>query len=1027
MIRKFSFFALLILALALTGGGSAGAQGYQRPDERAISPSSGGDEIGPPVAVAPAVSLGQPGLSFRYVRTFGVTEEPYPADTDHLNGPTGLFIDASNRLYVTEKDGHRLLRFTASGASDLTIGHAGLPGYGDDDLTSPLDVAVDASGNIWTVFSPAVKKFDASGNPLLTIPPTNPWEGGDDEYHFNGPMGVAFDASGRLFVADRWNHRIQVYDVSGGAPAYVLTIGVTGEPRSDNTGFNEPTRIAFDGSGRLYVVDANNHRVQRCTQSAGPPETWACAAFFGVTGVPGNDLSHLEYPWGIAVRDANVFIADGANNRVLQCDLTGTCVLFAGVTDEPGTDNAHFLWPEDVAVDSSGNVYVSDPVAHRVQKFNSSGTYIGTVGVTLVPYMPDDARLNKPWGVAVSPDGSIYVTENRGFRLVKMNAAGVQQWTVGQAGVYGNDNAHFGDWWAGIEGSSAVDAAGRVYVPDTANHRIQIFNPNGTYSATLGSGPGTGNYEFSAPTGVAISPVNGDIFVSDQGNHRMMVYGSNWVYKTQIGVAGESGNDNNHFNLPYGVAVDAGGNLYVADTENHRVQKCAPSGATYTCSTFAGETGVFSDDFGHLHPLAVAVDREGRVYVADVWNSRVQVFDPTGAYLTTVGGSLDNTSGGLHSPTGVAVDSAGNLYVADSDNHRIQKFSPGYPGWQQANINGFGERHINHASALEVFGGQMYAGTWSDEGTLAGVWRTSDGEAWNPFYPGWSDSTAVYDAQVFGSFLYVGTYTNDGGEIWRTNGITWTRVVSGGFGDANNLIVNALAVHANALYAATTNWATGIEIWRSTSGNAGSWTQVNTDNFGGTPVAASEVVMEVYTGSLYVGLGRAGKAELWRTGDGVTWTSVFTNGLGDAGNSHVAAMAEFKGAFYIGLRNVVTGGQLWRSTDGLNWTNVFTGGLGNPQNGRLYGLIPFDGHLFAVFSNPATGTEVWRTADGTHWQPVARDGWGDRNNIIADYFDKGATVFNNRLYIGAGNQANGGEVWRFAYQKVFLPLVLRNR
>lgn len=117
----------------------------------------------------------------------------------------------------------------------------------------------------------------------------------------------------------------------------------------------------------------------------------------------GNDLSHLEHARGIAVRGSDLFIADSANSRVLKCNLSGTCALFAGVTDVPGTDNAHFMWPEDVAVDSSGTVYVSDPVAHRVQKFNSSGDYLGTVGETLVPYAPDTVRLNKPWGIAVAP------------------------------------------------------------------------------------------------------------------------------------------------------------------------------------------------------------------------------------------------------------------------------------------------------------------------------------------------------------------------------------------------------------------------------------------------------------------------------------------------------------------------------------------------------------------------------------------------------------------------------------------------
>ncbi len=379
------------------------------------------------------------------------------------------------------------------------------------------------------------------------------------------------------------------------------------------------------------------------------------------------------------------------------------------------------------------------------------------------------------------------------------------------------------------------------------------------------------------------------------------------------------------------------------------------------------------------------------------------------------------------------MDGAGNLYVADSDNHRVQKFAPGYPGWRQANINGFGDPNNSFISTLDVFGGQMYAGTWS-----ARVWRTSNGQTWSPFQPGWSESTALYDTQPFSSFLYFGTYTDDGGEIWRTDGISWTQVVSGGFGDANNLIINALAVYSDALYAATGNFppaiggsGNGVEVWHSDSGGAGSWTQVNTDGFGAGPTWI-DLTMDVYQNHLYIGLSRVTSsggalAELWRTDNGVDWTPVFTDGLGVAANTYVAAMAEFKGAFYIALRNTATGGQVWRSTNGLNWTSVFTGGLGNPQNGRPYGLIPFDGYLYVVFNNPATGAEVWRTADGTNWHPVARDGWGDRNNMTADYFDKGAAVFNDRLYIGTANMANGGEIWLLAYQKVFLPLVLRNR
>ncbi|HJW90101.1 MAG TPA: NHL repeat-containing protein [Anaerolineales bacterium] len=377
--------------------------------------------------LSPAVDLGQPGLSFRYVETFGVTAEPYLADGEHLFIPDGLFIDASDKLYVVERLGFRMLKYNQAGENKLIIGHAGQPWHHDDYLASPKDVVVGANGQIWILISSALKEFDASGAPVQIFPETGPWASGTENDRFDNPQGLAFDAVGKLYVSDTNNHRIQVFDVSGGTPVYESTIGETGVPHADNTGFNQPWKIAFDASNRLYVYDHGNFRVQRC-EFAG---AWNCSTYFGETGVPGDDLAHLgDYPAGLWVQGGDIYIADAGNQRVLKCNPAGTCGLFAGVTDETGSDNAHFNFPVDVAVDSLGTVYVSDQDNQRVQKFSSAGAYQGTIGVTRVPYVPDEERLNTPMGIALGKDGSIYTTENRGFRLVKLDAEGVQQWVV---------------------------------------------------------------------------------------------------------------------------------------------------------------------------------------------------------------------------------------------------------------------------------------------------------------------------------------------------------------------------------------------------------------------------------------------------------------------------------------------------------------------------------------------------------------------------------------------------------------------
>ena len=250
------------------------------------------------------VTVGEPGLSFRYVDSFGVTEQAYLADVAHLNRPKGLFIDGAGNLYVVEEYGFRLLKFNAAGTNLLVVGHAGQPWHHDDYLSSPKDVAVDGSGHFWIVMDHALKEFDASGAVVQRFPDGDPWNAGDDNEHFDSPAGIAFDSFGRLYVSDYWNHRVQVFSFSGGTPVYSTTIGVTGTSGDDNDHFNRPGQIVIDGSDRLYVADHANHRVQRCTYSAG----WTCETFHG-TGSEGSGDDELSWPYGLGIDTSdNIYI-----------------------------------------------------------------------------------------------------------------------------------------------------------------------------------------------------------------------------------------------------------------------------------------------------------------------------------------------------------------------------------------------------------------------------------------------------------------------------------------------------------------------------------------------------------------------------------------------------------------------------------------------------------------------------------------------------------------------------------------------
>lgn len=350
------------------------------------------------------------------------------------------------------------------------------------------------------------------------------------------------------------------------------------------------------------------------------------------------------------------------------------------------------------------------------------------------------------------------------------------------------------------------------------------------------------------------------------------------------------------------------------------------------------------------------------------------------------------------------------------------------PDWAQVNEDGFGNANYQ-ISVLETFqpAGSptcLYAGTWGASDTR--IWRSTDGWHWELAGSGWLTPTAyMYDAHVFQGQLYLGL--GQPAQLWRTDGDSWEAVTTDGFADSNNHSLNALMDFDGQLYAATLNDVTGVEIWSSTSGEPGSWTQANDDGFGdGSGFdALTRVVMDVFGDYLYVSFVREGAGELWRTDDGLTWELMFNDGLGDSNNQNIA-LAEFEGTLYIAFTNLFAGGELWRLNANEEWELVFDRGLGDIHNKRPYGLIVADNALYVVFSSSQTGVRVFRSYNGDYWQPASLDGWGDLSNTYGDYDDKAAAVFNFNLYVGTINSTAGGRIWRLQLaEQIALPFLAK--
>ncbi|MDD5369118.1 MAG: TIGR03663 family protein [Anaerolineaceae bacterium] len=277
-------------------------------------------------------------------------------------------------------------------------------------------------------------------------------------------------------------------------------------------------------------------------------------------------------------------------------------------------------------------------------------------------------QFNAPRGVAIAPDGSLYVADSKNNRIQRFKPDGtpIQAWgTFADASKGEAPGGTFNEPW-GV----AVGPDGSVYVADTWNNRIQKFNADGKFVKMWGYfGQAEKPEAFWGPRGLAVTS-KGQLLVTDTGNKRVVVFDSDGNYVTQFGGAGaEPGG----FDEPVGIAINSQGQVIVADTWNQRVQVFTPDGAgvNYTPTTQWDVSAWYGQSLDNKPFLAV--DAQGNVFVADPEGYRVIEFDGQGKFIRTWG---DNTTDptGFGVVAGIAVDASGDPWVADAGNMRIMHF-----------------------------------------------------------------------------------------------------------------------------------------------------------------------------------------------------------------------------------------------------------------------------------------------------------------------------------------------------------------
>jgi DNA-binding beta-propeller fold protein YncE len=215
---------------------------------------------------------------------------------------------------------------------------------------NPWAIAVDGSGNVLAAgldhYYPALQRFTGAGVPLPPI-----------VLDFGPPCGIALDASGNLYVVDTNNHGVEKLDASG---HLLFRWGSLGAGPGQ---FKNPAGVAVDVNGNIFVTDTYNHRIQKFT---------GAGIYLAQWGGLGSGPGQFRYPWGIAIGpDGTLYVTDDLNHRIQQFRLDGSYLSQWGGL---GAGAGQFKNPLGVAIDAQGYLYVADTGNYRIQKFGLAPT-----------------------------------------------------------------------------------------------------------------------------------------------------------------------------------------------------------------------------------------------------------------------------------------------------------------------------------------------------------------------------------------------------------------------------------------------------------------------------------------------------------------------------------------------------------------------------------------------------------------------------------------------------------------------------
>ncbi|HEY5244732.1 MAG TPA: NHL repeat-containing protein, partial [Acidimicrobiales bacterium] len=520
--------------------------------------------------------------------------------------PYGIAVDGSGNIYVSDQLNNTIRKVTSAGVVTTVAGTAGVAGI------------TDGQGTV---------------------------------ARFRQPYGIRTDSAGNIYVADTGNSTIRKVTPSGAVTTVAGLVGKAGYLDATGTAamFNAPVGVALDSGGDIFVADYNNNAIRKVNGSGAVTTVAGNAKFYGSVNGTGSQ-AEFNGPFDVVSDPSgNVYVSDVNNYSVRKVTAGGTVTTFAGLPAGGGADGtgsaARFAFPSGIALDSSGNIYVVDENNDDIRKITAGGvvtTFAGSPGnAGSADGAGSAAQFYAPFRVAVDPSGNLFVTDYNNSTIRKITSSGVVSTFAGTVGNPGSSN---GTGTAALFNGPvgvATDSNGNVYVVEQKNNDVRKITPAGVVTTlagtagVVGSADGTGAAaKFSLPAGI-VADASGNLFVADYGNNTIRKVTASGVVTTIAGQVGSGGSKDGtgtgaQFFLPVGLAVDASDNLYVIEQSNNDLRKVTSAGVV---TTLAGSAPPFlapgqkaprpgsADGVGAAaefnFPDDVAVDGSGNVYIAD--------------------------------------------------------------------------------------------------------------------------------------------------------------------------------------------------------------------------------------------------------------------------------------------------------------------------------------------------------------------------------------------------------------------------